>query len=475
MRRLDALTRVLLGLLGAAALPASAADEPLFRQRAPIAVEQSAAFVQLPLPASVYAHSVQPGLRDLRVVDADGARVPFALLAPRPDETRSSESLRDAVLYPLPPRPAGANTAWPAPVDVIVDGDRITVRRRAPGATAAARGPSPGWLIDLGDPRDRPRDVPAPQSLRLQWSGPAEFSVGYSFEQSDDLRTWRPGGTGQVMALASTNGPLAQPNVALPVAPARFVRLVWHDVAGAPVLTGAQAVSTVTQQLTLDAPTEQSLEPGADPSAKPDADAARALHFDLGAALPLLQLELRLGAGTAVVPARVQARSRTDEAWTTIAGTVFYRVERDGAVNQAPPLALATTARYLRLVVDERAALPPAAAARLLVRMRLDSLVFATQGRPPYALLAGSRDAPAGALPLATLVPSPDEERARYGRARLEAWGEVDAAARAAAASERRAALRPWLLWAVLGGGVAVLAFLVWRLARSGAATRPPA
>jgi hypothetical protein len=468
MRRLDALV----GLIAAAVLPAFAADEPLFRHRAPIVVEQNAAFVQLPLPASVYAHSVQPGLRDLRVVDGQDERVPFALLAPRPDETRSTESLRDAVLYPLPPRPAGAGTAWPAPVDVIVDGDRITVRRRAPSGATASRGPSPGWLVDLGE---RPRDAAPPQSLRLQWSGPAEFSAAYTLELSDDLRAWTPGGAGQVMALAATSGPLTQPNVALPAAPPRFVRLVWRDVAAAPALTGAQAVTPVTHQVTLDAPGEQVLQAGANPSATPDRDAARALHFDLGAPVPLVQVELQLGAGTAVVPARLQARSRPDEAWTTLAGTVFYRVERDGAVSQAPPLALTATARYLRLIVDERAALPPAATTRLLVRMRLGSLVFAAQGGPPYALLAGSRDAPTGALPLTTLVPAPAEERARYGRARLGDWSEVDSAAQAAAASERRAALRPWLLWAVLGGGVAGLAFLVWRLARSGAAPRPPA
>ncbi len=468
MRRPEVIALAL--LLTFLAGPAPAADEAQFRHRAPIVVEQNAAFVQLPLPLSAYAHSAQPGLRDLRVVDAQGQRVPFALLAPRPDEIRSSESLRDAVLYPLPPRPAGADAAWPAPVDVLVDGDRITVRRRAPAA-AAARGPAPGWLIDLGE---RARDTTPPQALRLQWSGPAEFSAAYTLESSDDLRTWRPGGAGQVMALVSAGGPLTQPNVALPAPPGRFVRLVWREVASAPALTAAQAVTPVAQQVSLDAPGEQLLAPGADPSGKPDKEAARALHFDLGAVVPLVQVDLRLGAGTAVVPARVQARSRADEPWTTLAGTVFYRVERESAVSQAPPLTTPATARYLRIVVDERAALPSPASTRLLVRMHLGSLVFATQGEPPYALLAGARDAPAGALPLATLVPAPDEERSRYGRARLDAWTEVEAAARAAAASERRAALRPWLLWAVLVGGVAGLALLVWRLARGGAAARPP-
>jgi hypothetical protein len=41
--------------------------------------------------------------------------------------------------------------------------------------------------------------------------------------------------------------------------------------------------------------------------------------------------------------------------------------------------------------------------------------------------------------------------------------------ARAVEQQQRRAALRPWLLWAVLLAGVAGLAFMVWRLTRPAA------
>jgi hypothetical protein len=100
------------------------------------------------------------------------------------------------------------------------------------------------------------------------------------------------------------------------------------------------------------------------------------------------------------------------------------------------------------------------------VQAPLASLVFAQQGQPPLALLAGSANAPASALPLGTLVPSLDDERARFGRATLGAWSEVAAVARAEEAQKKLAALRPLLLWAVLLAGVAGLGFMVWRLAR---------
>ena len=68
------------------------------------------------------------------------------------------------------------------------------------------------------------------------------------------------------------------------------------------------------------------------------------------------------------------------------------------------------------------------------------------------------------------VVPQLDEERPRFGRATLGAWSEVAAVARQAETAEQLAALRPWLLWAVLLVGVAALAFMVWRLMRAPAA-----
>ena len=62
---------------------------------------------------------------------------------------------------------------------------------------------SAGWLIDSGETRS---GDPLPRSLRLRWSGPAEFSVAYRIESSDDLRQWRGAGSGQLMQLQSPGG-----------------------------------------------------------------------------------------------------------------------------------------------------------------------------------------------------------------------------------------------------------------------------
>ena len=477
MQRLDGWVFSAALLAGTSALGAEPA--PL-RYSAPIEVRAAAPFVQLALPAAAYARVEQPDLGDLRIVDARGERVPFALLEPRAS-LRASEQVREAALYPLPARPLPSGV-WPSPVEVVVEGDRISVNRRAgaPAAKTAAARESGGWLIDLG--AARPGESPV-QHLRLRWSGPAEFSAAYQLEVSDDLRQWRGAGAGQIMALQSqagasgpSSGALAQPVVGLPDAPGRFVRLVWADAGGAPAITGASGVARARHLVADEAASETSVAPSAEPAGRhaSDADSRRAVHFDLGAVLPVVDVDLRFASGTHVAPVRVQGRSRVDEPWRDLGAGVFYRLQRGTTVGEAPALAIAATLRFVRLIGDERAAPLPVEGLRLVVQARLASLVFASQGQAPWRLLAGSRDAPSGALPLATLVPNLADERARFGAATLGVFGIVEAAVREAESAERAAKWRPWLLWSVLLAGVLGLGALVWRLARSGAVAPDP-
>ncbi|MEO5883572.1 MAG: DUF3999 family protein [Caldimonas sp.] len=456
-------------LAGSAALAATPADAPAYRYAAAIEIATPAPFVQMALPPAAYAHAAQPDLRDLRIVDAAGERVPFALLDPTPAVARS-ERLREAVLFPLPPRPPG-NASWPSPVEVTVDGDRITVRRSAAaGPVASPLRESPGWLIDLGEltPAE-----PAPRRLLLRWSGPGEFSAAYAIETSADMRSWRSASGGQVMSLQSSNGVLAQPIVGLPATAGRFVRLTWLEPATAPTLIGAASVAEAPGLLALGPANELVFAPSPAPAGK-EPEPRGSLHFDLGGSLPLIDVELRFAAGTRVAPVRIQGRMRVDEPWRELASGVFYRIERDGQAADAPALALPTHARFIRFVPDERAAGLEPVQTRLVVHARLASLVFASSGQAPLRLLAGSADAALGALPAATLVPQFEQERKRFGQARLGAFAEAPEVARAAERAVSQARVRLGLLWAVLVIGVAVLGLLVWRLAKTGASPAPP-
>ncbi len=464
MKRLDALFCLLL------AAPACADDGADYRYSATIEFAPAPAFVRLPLPASAYAHSRQAELRDLRILDARGQRVPFAILAPRANETMARETRHPALLYPLPAAPAADGT-WQVPLEVSVEGRRVIVKHAERRGDMAGR--SAGWLFDLGETHT---EEPRPHALRLIWSGPSEFSAGYHIETSDDLRAWQAAGSGQVLALAGVDGPISQPLVALPTAPSRFVRLMWDDPAGAPKLAGAELLRKHPKTQHLDAPTEIILngsrtEPDLGGKATKDKtpDDGHTLYFDLGGDLPLASLDLRFDANTQVAPARIYVRSPADAAWRLIASSVFYRFRRGTETVQAPSLDIDARARYLRIVVDPRAAPLDAAGSHLVVMARLASLVFAPEGPTPLTLHAGSDKAATGALPIASLVPDLNAERPRFGTAHLGAWRENPEATREAAIESRNATVRRLLLWGVLTAGVGMLAYMVWRQA----ATRP--
>lgn len=452
-----------------------AAAEPALRWHAPIEVQQSANFIVLPLPASAYGHSLAPNLADLRIVDATGQRVPFAWLPRREADAQRQEQLRAATAYPLPRRTSPSATLA-SPVEVLVQSDQSIRVRRLGGAAAKPDAQSPGWLFDLGE---RKTDQPAPQSLRLAWSGPAEFGAGFDIDTSETLREWRGAGSGQVMALAATlvATPLVQREVLLPPNVARFVRLVWRDAGSAPQLTGAEAVTVQQTPGAQEAPQSLSIQPSSEPAGKTPPPPG-ALHFDLGGSLPVNAIDLQLPPGTRVAPVHLQGRQRADEAWRELGSWVYYRIERDGAPSSPPPFPLQASVRYVRVLPDERAGTLESAATQLVVKVHLAQLVFASQGQPPYRLVAGAADAANGALPIGSLVPQLDTERPGLGRAQLGAFTEVAGVAQQAATAERQAALRPWLLWAVLLAGVAGLAAMVWKLARgkpgSATATAPP-
>jgi hypothetical protein len=136
---------------------------------------------------------------------------------------------------------------------------------------------------------------------------------------------------------------------------------------------------------------------------------------------------------------RLQGRLRAEDPWRELAGAVFYRIERDGHAVDAPALVLPGPGRFLRIVPDERAAGLDPVQSRLVVHVRLASLVFAASGQAPLRLLAGSADAPAGALPATTLVPQFEQERKRFGEARLgRSSKHPKASVRPSASSRRR-------------------------------------
>lgn len=394
--------------------------------RAPVQVTQAAPFLTLDATAEAWQHGLDGDLRDWLLTDAQGRRVPFALM---PDGLRPLPE-RELKLFALPPAPATVASAPPH------------------------RQPS-GWTLDLGDPASWPGE---PRQLRLRWpETAAPFQAGYRLETSPDLQAWQWLGTGQLLGLRTADGTaLAQPLVTLPGRPQRYLRLVWDDADRA---VQPEAATLLSQPAGV-APERT---PRSAPLPAPDAEGGWVVP--LGGPQPLWSLRLAGTQGTWVLPVQVQTRSQANAPWHTIARTVFYRVDRGTApADMAPALPLQQVASELRLLPPRGTALPPDGSLRLDWTVRNVRVVWAAQGEAPYSLQVGATAPQAGPRPLADVVPQWDSEQSRLGHAALGAFTPAPAAAADAPAMP----LRRWLLWAVLGAGVLLLGAVTWRLWRQG-------
>lgn len=408
-------------LLALAATSAAAAP-----YRAPVQITQPAPFLTLEATAEAWQHSAGSDLRDWQLLDAQGRRVPFALL---PDGLQTT-SERELKLAPLPPAPPTSASAPP---------------NRLPA----------GWLMDLGEPATWTGE---PRQLRLRWpTDAAPFQAGYRLETSADLQSWQWLGTGQLLGLRTTEGaPLSQPLVNLPGRPQRWLRLIWDDANRAvqpeAAILLAQPAGAAPQQTTRSA-------------ALPAADADGGWVIPLGGPQPLLSLTLAGNQGTWVLPVQVQTRAGAKSPWQTIARSVFYRVDRGNApADTAPALPLAIGASELRLLAPPGTALPPASSLRLDWTLRTTRIVWAAQGEPPFSLQVGAAAPGTGPRPLSDVVPDWTREQSRLGKSELGAF----TAQPAAATDEPTLPPRRLLLWGVLGLGVLLLAGATWRLWRQG-------
>ena len=205
-----------------------------------------------------------------------------------------------------------------------------------------------------------------------------------------------------------------------------------------PQLTGAQGHRrAAAQRGARSRRPNWSFAASAEPAGKaaPDEAAQRALHFDLGGVLPLVQVDLQLRTrGTRVAPVRLQGAQRRRRA---VARARRRRVlpprARQPTSARSPPLALhATAALPARAARRARRARSTPAQTRLVVQAPLASLVFAAQGQPPYALLAGARGRRAvGAAGGHAGAGARRRTRRASASATLGEWSEVSAVARA--------------------------------------------
>jgi hypothetical protein len=437
-----------------AATIAVAAEPPVREQFAysmPLAVPDLSPVVTLEVPAAVYRECVDPGLRDLRVLNGAGEVVPYALRR-QPVALPGAAAAVRVPLFPL----RGDATAAAAALKLSIDAGRTQLEVQGAGATPGVA-PISAWLMNTAA-----LDVPI-DSFTWEWPpDAADFSVNVLLEASDDLEHWRAVAPGAPLARLRHGGEVfEQRGVSFAPRRAKFWRVSVAGDGALPALTAVSATPRVGE-----VPAERlRAEVGGAPQAGQPGD----YLFDLGAQLPVDRVELVLPDINTVAEVEFFARRAPRDAWQSVARGAVYRLRSAHGELTSPAMSVeAGTRRLWRVRVNPRGGGIGQGAPRLRAGWLADQLVFVTRGAGPFELVYGSFAAPAADVALASLLPAGNASS--FDAAALpmaQALEPQEAGGRElldAPPPERP--WRAWVLWAALLAGVATLGALAWSLSR---------
>ena len=411
----------------------------------PLSLGGEGPWYRLELPMALHLAARYADLRDLRVFNADGQALAYALSH---GAVRQDDGYRDTAVKWFPLRAPRDAAQLPS----------LRVQRSASGTLVevlpetgqeAEQQELRGWLLDTSA-------IEAPlHQLILDWSAEQDGFQRFSIEASDDLLQWRPWGEGQIARLSFADERIDQREVALPGRTARYLRLLWRDPQQAPQLLSARVRSASGEVAPLTwsaALTATRVKPGE-------------YRWDLPLALPLQRLRVEMLQANTLAPVSVAGRRDGKLNWRPLGRGLLYRLAQEGREVVHDELALyGAPVQQLRLQVDERGGGLGGAALSLQVGIRPTQVVFLARGEPPYVLAIGNPAGQAADLPLRTLIPGYEDKRlASLGVATAALGTPVEAAAGSVAGVD----WKRWGLWAVLLAGVGLLLAMALSLLRA--------
>lgn len=451
---------------------AGTADTPPvgeFAWRGTLAVPEGASLARVAVPVQALLRMQSSTAHDLRVFNAAGSVVPFALLGGA--EFSRAAPAAHTVRYPAYPLFAANGASKPArgAVEVRVDtngaGSSAWVRwdGAGVGAASAANANATGQPLQaaLFDLRAEKQPLDA---LELAVELPHNALVPIMAASSADLKDWTPLATKGPLyqfdgadAPANTTLELRQP---LQVQ-GRYLRLAWPGQVGVKLLsvTGrVAATQTPAERLRAALPAGT-------------AEGSGSLTWTLPFATPIAALHLQATRDNTLVPVRIEGRSAVSLPWRVLASSVVYRIDTVGRGSSNPPTPLhGASVRGLR--VEAGPGLPlPEGGLQATVEFAPLQVAFLTSGSGPFTLAVGRADTAAAAVDAALLG---SIAPAKLVDLPLATVADMQTPAPAGGDLDRLAStwlpagvpLRSVVLWAVLGLGVLVLGGVAYALLR---------
>jgi len=453
--KLKALVGLVLGAWAGLAAADSLRQE--FAYAIPLTAPEGAALYRFSLPVDVYLHAARADLGDLRVLNAAGEVVPYALRA----GAGEGKQERESVIVPHFPLRGDAVSATQALRLTIRTGDaEIDLHGAADAAVSTA--PVTAYLLDLRAQRG------AIKALQLRWPGDtADFSTPVTLETSDNLIDWTIVDAAAPLVNLNYGGQrLSQDRIEFAARTAKFWRLRWPAQKEAVPIEAIRAqpadASVELQRLQLTVPWVPAGE-------GPD----RSLRYvaDLGAAVPVERFQIAFAQANTVTPIELLARQDTREADKQVERPIWqgivYRLESaDGAVTSPAQRVGTTRAQHWTLRVPRDGGGLGAGTAKFVVEWLPHEVVFAARGAGPYELVYGSGSSLPATVPLDAFVSAQTASGGREAALAIPGKEAIAGGVERLQVPKPAANWRTITLWSVLGLAVVALGWMALRLSR---------
>lgn len=435
--------------LGLLALPGHAETPADYATGITLTIPGKEAFYRVELPLAVHAQA-RPDLADVRVFNAQGETVPYALGAWREaDSAEKPATLHDVARFPLKAAGGAGLAGLELKIEQNTNG-KVIALSSVRGSTTTASTKIIAYVFDASA---LTQDT---QALLLDWPASANgYSAQATLEASDDLKSWHYLAAAPLLEMNFGGQQLAQKRIAFTRGKYKYLRL------------------SADQALPVFSLTQVEAAPNAGPTPSPRRwleISARAGEktgeylFDSGAHLTVSALDLQLPQGNTVAPVELLVRERGDLPWRPVTHSISYRLTRDGDRKgqdiSSPMLNITPQAgRFWLLRVDPRAGGLGRGMPVLKLGWSPRQLVFVTRGEGPFTLAFGRRDARPAQLPLASLLPG-YIAGAETALPSATAGASRALGGKAAGPEDAGIAWKKWILWGVLILGIALLAWM---------------
>jgi uncharacterized protein DUF3999 len=403
------------------------------------------------LDRSVYAQLQSSGLKDLVVVNAEGAAVSASLFDAEQPLAKAANAV-EVPWFALPSSSSSQSRDIASISEIAADG---TLRRVVMSDTGNAAGSSNEYLIDTSRLRQ------PVQALQVSWTaGQTSFDHAYRVTASDDLKNWRTvQDEGHLVELQNNGARILKDRIELDNVQAKYLRLVpLRKDQEALAISGARAefaATTAAQDWQWEEISGKRIV---------EKDGAAAFVYEIEGRFPFERADVVLP-GNSSNEWILKSRDSEDAEWQ-FAAAPWMAFQLEGGRSRSPPQALQQLNRnhYWRLISKN---ITEGAAPTLRLGYRPEVLVFLAQGKPPYAVFAGSARAARADAPLPQLVDALRAQRGQDWQPATATLGQGEPLAGAPAALTPLPVERDWkawLLWALLVGGALIVAGFAFSL-----------